>query len=76
MRFWLYAEKGGNDVTLMDFWEEHIQTIQEKGLEIDVNGEKDTIKIPIDKPGNIKDTFDVVFIFTKAMGLQGMLGSD
>lgn len=71
--FGYMLKKGGNDVTLMDFWEEHIQTIQEKGLEIDVNGEKDTIKIPIDKPGNIKDTFDVVFIFTKAMGLQGML---
>lgn len=38
--------KGGNNVTLMDYWDEHIQAVQENGLTIDVNGETDNIEIP------------------------------
>lgn len=71
--FGYMLKKGGHDVTLMDFWEEHIQTVQEEGLTIDFNGETENIKIPMDNPENIDEKFDAIFIFTKSMGLRGML---
>jgi 2-dehydropantoate 2-reductase len=71
--FGYMLKKGGHDVTLMDFWEEHIQTVQEEGLTIDFNGKTENVGITMDKPGNIEEKFDVIFIFTKSMGLRGML---
>jgi len=71
--FGYMLKKGGNDVTLMDFWDEHIQAVQNNGLTVDFNGETETIEIKMDKPENIQETFDVVFIFTKSMGLGNML---
>lgn len=73
--FGFMLKKGGHEVTLMDFWEEHIQTVQNEGLTVDVNGKTETIEISMDKPENINEKFDVVFIFTKSMGLRGMLES-
>lgn len=71
--FGYLMKQGGNDVTLMDYWDDHIQAVQENGLTVDVNGETGNVKLPMDKPENIEDTFDVVFVFTKAMGLESML---
>lgn len=71
--FGYLLKKGGHEVTLMDFWEDHIQAVQQNGLTIAVNGQQDNIDIPMDKPENIQEKFDVVFIFTKSMYLQGML---
>ena len=71
--FGYMLKKGGHDVTLMDFWEEHIQTVQEEGLTIDFNGQTENVGITMDKPENIEGKFDVIFIFTKSMGLRGML---
>lgn len=71
--FGYMMQKGGNDVTLIDFWEDHIQAIQENGLSVTVNGKEDTITIPVGKPKEIKETFDTVFIFTKSMGLRHMM---
>lgn len=71
--FGYMMQKGGNDVTLLDFWEDHIHAIREKGLSVTLNGKEETISIPVGKPSEIKDTFDVVFIFTKSMGLRHML---
>lgn len=71
--FGYMMQKGGNDVTLLDFWDEHINTIKENGLSVTVNGKEDTINISIGKPEEIKDTFDTIFIFTKSMGLRHML---
>lgn len=71
--FGYMMQKNGNDVTLIDFWEDHIKAIQKNGLTITVNGKEDNIDIPIGKPADIKDTFDAVFIFTKSMGLRHML---
>ncbi|UUX33976.1 2-dehydropantoate 2-reductase [Fundicoccus culcitae] len=71
--FGFMLQKGGHDVTLMDYWDEQIQTIREHGLTANVNGVIETIRIPIDKPENIQDSFDVVFMFTKSMGLRHML---
>lgn len=71
--FGYLLQKGGNDVTLMDYWDAHIVAIREKGLNITVNGEEDTVPMKIGKPEEITDTFDVVFVFTKSMGLRSMM---
>lgn len=71
--FGYMMKKEGNDVTLIDFWDDHINAIKENGLSITVNGKEDNVIIPIGKPEEIKDTFDTVFIFTKSMGLRQML---
>ncbi len=71
--FGYMMQKNGNDVTLIDFWEEHIAAIKKNGLTITVNKKEDNIVIPVGKPAEIKDKFDAVFIFTKSMGLRHML---
>lgn len=73
--FGYMLKKGGHDVTLMDFWDEHIQRVQNNGLKVNFNGDVETIKMKMDRPENIEDIFDVVFIFTKSMGLRNMLKS-
>lgn len=69
----MLKKNGKQDVTLMDFWEDHIEAVQENGLTTDVNGKTDTVELPMDQPQNIQETFDVIFVFTKAMGLRDML---
>lgn len=71
--FGYMLKKGGHEVTLMDYWDEHIQTVQNNGLTVDVNGKTENIEISMDKPENINEKFDVIFIFTKSMGLRAML---
>lgn len=73
--FGYLLQKGGNEVTLMDYWDAHIEAIRENGLHIKVNGEEDNVPMEIGKPEEIDDTFDVVFIFTKSMGLRSMMES-
>lgn len=63
----------GNEVTLIDTWPDHVEAINTNGLEVDFNGEKGTEKIPAFFPQDVKDTFDVVFVFTKSMQLANML---
>lgn len=71
--FGYMMKKGGNDVTLMDYWDAHIQAIRKNGLSISVNGKDDNVSMKIGKPDEIQDTFDVVFVFTKSMGLRAMM---
>lgn len=71
--FGYMLQKDGNDVTLMDFWEDHIQAIKENGLDITVNGKEDKIPMKIGKPQDIDVIFDIIFVFTKSMGLRNMM---
>lgn len=71
--FGYLLQKSGNTVTLMDYWEDHIQSIRENGLTISINDEQDNVPMTIGKPEEIEDKFDVIFVFTKAMGLCSMM---
>lgn len=71
--FGYMMQKNGNEVTLIDFWEDHINAIKENGLSVTVNGKEDNVIIPVGKPEEINETFETVFIFTKSMGLRNML---
>ncbi|GEK91799.1 2-dehydropantoate 2-reductase [Alkalibacterium kapii] len=73
--FGYHLQKGGADVTLLDNWEQHIKTISEKGLTISVNGSKDNQEMDICRPHELKEKMDVIFVFTKSMGLKSMMES-
>lgn len=71
--FGYLLKKAGNEVVLMDYWPEHIEAIRKKGLTVTVNGEEGNLPIEIGKPEEIQEKFDLVFVFTKSMGLRNML---
>ncbi|WP_122645830.1 2-dehydropantoate 2-reductase [Enterococcus mediterraneensis] len=74
-RFGLMLHQGGNDVMLVDGWQEHVDQIKEHGLQADYNGEDVVVDLPIMAQSNIDQPFaaDLVILFTKAMQLEGMM---
>ena len=72
-RFGYMLSEAGNDVTLIDRWDAHVDAIRQNGLQIDWNGEKRVAHLPIVKPNEVEGPFELVICFTKAMGLGPML---
>ncbi|MDN6162501.1 MAG: 2-dehydropantoate 2-reductase [Atopostipes sp.] len=71
--FGYQLHQNGEDVTLLDYWEDHINAVNNEGLKIVVNGEEHTADIPMMKPEELKEEMDLIFVFTKSMGLESML---
>ncbi|QUX18324.1 2-dehydropantoate 2-reductase [Staphylococcus haemolyticus] len=65
----------GYDVTLIDGWEPQAKAVKQEGLHIDINGENHHLTMTMYQHNDIPQDaqFDVIFLFTKAMQLQGML---
>lgn len=74
-RFGLMLARGGNDVTLIDDWKDHLNAIQEHGLQANYNGEDVTVKLPVMLQSEVgsDEKFDLVIVFTKSMQLAQML---
>ncbi|NCJ15103.1 2-dehydropantoate 2-reductase [Staphylococcus pseudintermedius] len=66
-------KEAGYDVKLIDMWEEHVNTINEKGLEIQTETDTYTLEIPAVLPHQVNETFDLVIILTKSMQAEQML---
>lgn len=66
-------KEAGYDVILIDMWEEHVNTINEKGLEIQTERDTYTLEIPAILPHQVHETFDLVIILTKSMQAEDML---
>lgn len=71
--FGYHLHKNGEDVTLLDYWDAHIQAVNNNGLQITVNGVEDTAEMKMCKPNELQEIMDIIFIFTKSMGLESML---
>ncbi|PRY82635.1 2-dehydropantoate 2-reductase [Alkalibacterium olivapovliticus] len=71
--FGYLLQKNGEDVTLLDNWQDHIEAISTNGLHITVNGKEDNQKMTICKPDELKEEMDAIFVFTKSMGLKPMM---
>lgn len=71
-RFGYQISKTGNEVVLLDQWDDHIKAIQENGLKITGDVEE-TVHLPIMKPQEATREADLVILFTKAMQLPQML---
>lgn len=75
-RFGYMLFNKGEDVTFVDTWQEHIDKIQEKGLEVIIDSQQvGFFNIPTYRPEQLEGQFDVVFIATKSMQLGSMLES-
>lgn len=72
-RFGYRLHEAGNDIILIDKWKDHIDTIRNHGLTVEEGKEKHSANIPIYYPNEVTDEVDIVFMFTKSMGLQDML---
>ena len=74
-RFGVMLKKSGNDVLLIDGWQDHIDAIKKNGLKVNYNNEEITVDIPIvhqsEVPNDVQ--FDLIILFTKAMQLERML---
>jgi len=71
--FGYHLQKSGEDVTLLDNWEDHIHAISTNGLTITVNGKEDTQEMTMCKPNELNEEMDAIFVFTKSMGLKSMM---
>ncbi|WP_077706665.1 2-dehydropantoate 2-reductase [Virgibacillus dokdonensis] len=72
-RFGYMLYEAGNDVILIDKWKEHIDSIRENGLIVQDGNNRKIVNIPIFYPHEVAEEVDLVFVFTKSMGLQDML---
>ncbi len=74
-RFGLMLHKGGNEVTLIDGWPEHVKAIKDHGLRANYNGEELTAHLSVELQSEIssKEKTDLIILFTKAMQLDKML---
>ncbi|MGP1431938.1 MAG: 2-dehydropantoate 2-reductase [Treponema sp.] len=73
--FGFMLQKSGNDVTLLDGWQDNIDAIRKNGLHLQDGTVELSTKIDIYKPEEFKGTADFVIVFTKSMQLEHMLSS-
>lgn len=66
-------KKAGYDVTLIDFWEAHVNAINANGLEIQTETETYSIDIPACLPEDAEKAYDLIVILTKAMQSEAMI---
>lgn len=71
-RFGAALHKAGQEVILLDNWEDHIAAIQDKGLIITGDVEE-VLDLTIMRPTEASRLADVVIVFTKAHQLRQML---
>ncbi len=63
----------GNDVTLADVDPEHVQAIQERGLQVDVPDGPFRVSVPVVFPKEITGKFDLAFIAVRSFHTQQAL---
>lgn len=68
-------KKSGNDVTLLDLWQENIDTINNNGVKFNNLGTDENIKISAYKPNEFNEIPDLLIVFTKSMQLKNMLSN-
>ena len=74
--FGFMLHQGGNNVTLIDLWDIHINAIRENGLSFSHQEDNKNANIPIYYPHELKSLnkeFDLIILLTKAMQLDGMI---
>lgn len=75
-RFGLMLKQSGQEVILIDGWQDHIDAINKDGLKANFNGEEIVENIPAyhqDQASEVDFSADLVVLFTKAMQLDKMM---
>lgn len=62
-----------NEVVAIDGWDQNVNTLNEKGLTFEDNGETKNYPIKALFPKDVNEKFDLILLFTKAMQLDEML---
>ncbi|MBI5974823.1 ketopantoate reductase family protein [Staphylococcus canis] len=72
-RIGTYIKQAGYDVTLIDNWEDHVNRINEKGMEIQTETKTYTVEVPAVLTKDVSEPFDLIVILTKSMHSEKML---
>ncbi len=75
-RFGYMLSEAGNEVTLIDQWEDHVKIIKKDGLSVNVDGKETKVGLPVYLPSELENQqldIDLVILFTKALQLANML---
>ncbi|MCF8010504.1 MAG: 2-dehydropantoate 2-reductase [Clostridiales bacterium] len=66
---------GGNEVTLVDVWKEHVDEINEKGLRIEKGSEEKTVCLKAVNDSSVLGPQDLVIIFVKSYHTENAVKS-
>ncbi|MFC6276632.1 2-dehydropantoate 2-reductase [Psittacicella hinzii] len=66
-------KQAGNDVVLLDNWQEHIDTINANGLKVTEVGTPKVTQIKAYRPEEYDQAVDLIVIFTKSLMLDGLM---
>ncbi|RIY31977.1 2-dehydropantoate 2-reductase [Psittacicella melopsittaci] len=66
-------KQAGNDVVLLDNWEDHVNKINESGLKVNEVGQEKVTYIKAYKPSDYHEKVDLVIVFTKSLQLNSFL---
>ncbi|MCD8879101.1 ketopantoate reductase family protein [Staphylococcus kloosii] len=68
-------KEAGYNVTLIDYWDEHINKINDAGLEIKTETSTYNVNITAKKPSEVNEQYDLIIILTKAMDSSAMINA-
>ncbi|MDU9418975.1 2-dehydropantoate 2-reductase [Staphylococcus lloydii] len=68
-------KEAGYNVTLIDYWDEHIKKINDDGLEIKTETSTYNVSITAKKPSEVNEQYDLLIILTKAMDASAMISA-
>ncbi|GEK07089.1 2-dehydropantoate 2-reductase [Schleiferilactobacillus harbinensis] len=74
-RFGTMLATTDNQVMFIDPWADHVQAINDRGLQVHVGNAVTPHWIPAALPQDVHGSFDLIILFTKAMGIAPMLES-
>ena len=74
-RFALKLKQAGNDVTVVDGWQERVASLKKDGLRANLDGQEVTVKVPAYGQWEVPRDhhFDLVLFFTKSMQLEQLV---
>lgn len=72
-RFGSMLSTTDNPVTFIDLWQQHVAAINAHGLLAHTNDGDKRVHVPAFLPKDVHGTFDLIILFTKAMGIADML---
>ncbi len=64
-----------NPVTFIDLWAQHVQAINAHGLLVHTDHGDERVHVPAYLPQDVHGSFDLIVLFTKAMGIAPMLAA-
>lgn len=66
-------QEAGYDVTLLDYWKEHVEKINRDGIEIQTETDTYHLDIKAKFPEEVNEQYDLIIILTKAMKSKEMI---